>query len=171
MALQSQGIDGEDREPVKDLTEWYGRAKPHRTNVMNWSKLMRLPAIRAISCALLIFLATAISGQAQDAPKVHKVEPPSWWAGSSLNPVRLMLREKASRARVGVATPGLRVVKAAVSNERGTCLFVDVAIAPQASPGVRELRITTLKGTASAKFEVLPSLRRVGRFRDSQRMM
>ena len=132
---------------------------------MNWSKLMRLPAIRAISCALLIFLATAISAQAQDAPKVHKVEPPSWWAGSSLNPVRLMLRgEGLKGARVGVATPGLRVVKAAVSNERGTCLFVDVAIAPQASPGVRELRITTLKGTASAKFEVLPSLRRVGRF-------
>ena len=132
---------------------------------MNWSKLMRLPAIRAISCALLIFLATAMSGQAQDAPQVHKVEPPSWWAGSSLNPVRLMLRGGGLKgARVSVATPGLRVVKAAVSNERGTCLFVDVAIAPQASPGVRELRITTLKGTASAKFEVLPSLRRVGRF-------
>ena len=132
---------------------------------MDWSKLMQLPAIRAISCALLIFLATAISGQAQDAPKVHKVEPPSWWAGSSLSPIRLMLRgEGLKGARVGVATPGLRVVKAAVSNERGTCLFVDVAIAPQASPGVRELRITTVKGTTSAKFEVLPSLRRAGHF-------
>jgi neopullulanase len=132
---------------------------------MNWSKLMRLPAIRVIFAALLIFLATGISCQAQDAPKVHKVEPPSWWAGSSLNPVRLMLRgEGLKGARVGVTTPGLRVVKAAVSNERGTCLFVDVAIAPQASPGVRELRITTVKGTTSAKFEVLPSLRRAGRF-------
>jgi neopullulanase len=134
-------------------------------NDMNWSKLIQVPAIRAIFCALLIFLAPAISCQAQDAPKVLKVEPPSWWAGSSVNPVRLMLRgEGLKGARVRVASPGLRVVKAAVSNDRGTCLFVDVAIGPQAAPGVRELRITTAKGTTSAKFEVIPSLRRVGRF-------
>lgn len=76
-----------------------------------------------------------------------------------------MLRgEGLKGARVRAATPGLRVVNAPVSNERGTCLFVDVAIAPQASPGVRELKITTGNGTTSATFEVLPSLRRVGRF-------
>ncbi len=120
--------------------------------------------MREIFCCLLNVLA-ALSCQAQDAPKVNKVEPPSWWARSSVNPVRLMIRgEGLKGARVRATTSGLRVVNATVSNERGTCLFVDVAIAPQASPGERELRITTGQGATSARFEVLPSLRRVGRF-------
>ncbi len=126
---------------------------------------MKRSALRTVSCFFLIVLATAISCQAQSAPKVLKVEPPSWWAGSSLNPVRLMIRgEGLKGARMSISAPGVRVVKTPVSNERGTCLFVDVAIAPRAAPGARDLIISTTAGTASAKFEVLPSLRRVGRF-------
>lgn len=126
---------------------------------------MKTSALQTVAYSFLIVLATAISCQAQGAPKVFKVEPPSWWAGSSVNPVRLMIRgEGLKGARMSVSAPGVRVVKAPVSNERGTCLFVDVAIAPQASPGARDLRISTTAGTASAKFEVLTSLRHVGRF-------
>ncbi|MGI8918472.1 MAG: alpha-amylase family glycosyl hydrolase [Pyrinomonadaceae bacterium] len=126
---------------------------------------MKSSALKTVAYSFLIVLATAISCQAQGAPKVFKVEPPSWWAGSSINPVRLMIRgEGLKGARMSVSAPGVRVVKAPVSNEQGTCLFVDVAIAPQASPGARDLRISTTAGTASAKFDVLPFLRRVGRF-------
>lgn len=126
---------------------------------------MKRSVIKTVFGSFLIVLATAISCHAQGAPKVFKVEPPSWWAGSSVNPVRLMIRgEGLKAARLSVSAPGLRVVKAPVSNVRGTCLFVDVAIAPQAAPGTRDLRINTTAGTAFAKFEVLPSLRRVGRF-------
>lgn len=138
---------------------------PNRMNVTNWPNLMKRSVIKTVFGSFLIVLATAISCHAQGAPKVFKVEPPSWWAGSSVNPVRLMIRgEGLNAARMSVSAPGLRVVKAPVSNARGTCLFVDVAIAPQAAPGTRDLRINTTAGTAFAKFEVLPSLRRVGRF-------
>lgn len=98
-------------------------------------------------------------------PEVLKVEPPSWWARSSVNPVRLMIRGRNLKgARVHVAAPGLRVASSPRTNDRGTYLFVDVAIAPQARPGPRELRITTSGGIARASFEVLPQLNRRGRF-------
>src|SRR5215813_10015504 len=43
-------------------------------------------------------------------PEIVKVDPPSWWVGSSVNPVRLMIRGRnlqGARVQVG---PGLRVV-------------------------------------------------------------
>ena len=126
---------------------------------------MQLVNIRVWCFTAFLVLAAAFSCYAQSAPRVLKVEPPSWWVGSSVNPVRLMIRGSGLKgARVRTATPGLRVINAPVSNERGTCLFVDVAIAPQASPGARELTIITREGTTSARFEILPALRRVGRF-------
>lgn len=59
---------------------------------------------------------------------------------------------------------GFRVVGAPITNERGTYLFVDVAITPQAKPGARQLRITTTQGTTSASFEILPPLNRARNF-------
>lgn len=59
---------------------------------------------------------------------------------------------------------GWRTVAAPKANERGTYLFVDIAIAPNAQPGLRHLRTTTANGTAQASFEILPSLNRAGRF-------
>ncbi|HEY3039846.1 MAG TPA: alpha-amylase family glycosyl hydrolase [Pyrinomonadaceae bacterium] len=102
---------------------------------------------------------------AQTAPEVVKVEPPSWWAGSSINPVRLLIRGSNFKgARVQGVGRDFRVVGAAKTNERGTYLFVDVAIAPRAKPGPVRLRITTADGTADATFEILASLSRAGRF-------
>lgn len=116
---------------------------------------------------LLVFIAfaAAIPCIAQNAPEVSKVDPPSWWAGSSVNPVRLMFRGKNLKgSRVQLSSPGLRVVGAPKANERGTYLFVDVAIAPQARPGSRELKITTANGNARATFEVLVPVNRGGQF-------
>ena len=114
--------------------------------------------------SVLFALLGFVSAQAQ-APQVAKVEPPSWWVGSSVNPVRVMIRGKDLKgARVQVNAPGLRIVGAPVSNERGTRLFVDVAISPQARPGTRDLRIVTANGATNARFEVLPRLNRAGQF-------
>lgn len=126
---------------------------------------MNFPRIHNFCLIVFIAFVAAVSCAAQTAPEVLKVEPPSWWAGSSVNPVRLMIRGKGLKgARVQFATPGLRVVGAPKTNQRGTYLFVDVAIAPQARPGRRELRITTTDGSARASFEVLAPLNRGGRF-------
>lgn len=134
-----------------------------RLNVTN-APDMHLPTFKTFLGFALIVFATAVSAYAQ-APQVFKVEPPSWWAGSSLNPVRLMIRGRDLwNARVQVSTPGLRVIGRPVSNAQGTYLFVDVAIAPQARPGSRDLRISTADGASDAQFEILPRLQRVGRF-------
>src|SRR5688572_18513132 len=127
---------------------------------------MYLVKIRVWCFTAFLFLAAAFSGYAQRQPQVLKVEPPSWWAGSSLNPIRLMIRGSGFKgARVRIDAAGVRVVGTPVSNEQGTYLFVNIAISPQARPGPRELLITTTEGVTRASFEVLPSLRRVGRFR------
>ncbi len=121
-------------------------------------------------CCLSIVLAAAISCNAQSAPQVLKVEPPSWWAGSSVNPVRLMIRGSNFKgADVQAIGPGWRVVGKPRVNELGTYLFVDIAIAPRAKPGPRKLLITTREKASSssfeyAPFEILPPLDRAGRF-------
>lgn len=126
---------------------------------------MHLPITRIIC---LIFLATfgaAYRCVAQTAPEVLKVEPPTWWAGSSLNPVRLMIRgTNLKDAKVAVTGSGVRIVGLPKTNERGTYLFVDVNIAAGAKPGPRQFRITSSNGTANASFEVLAPLNRNRRF-------
>src|SRR5688500_16800413 len=112
---------------------------------------MHLVNIRVWCFSAFLVLAAAFSCNAQ-RPEVLKVEPPSWWAGSSHNPVRLLIRGNGFKgARVRTADPGVRVVGSPVSNERGTYLFVNVAISPQARAGARELIISTAGGVTRAR--------------------
>ena len=61
-------------------------------------------------------------------PVVQKVEPPSWWPGHSLNPVRLMVRgTNLGGAAVSVATGSGLTVGLTRVNAAGSYLFVDVA--------------------------------------------
>ena len=114
--------------------------------------------------AVSLFVAVT-TGAAQSAPEVTKVEPPNWWTGHSINPVRVMIRgQNLSGAQVAPLGAGLSIRGPAKVNERGTYLFVDVAIAPAARPGPRRLRITTRNGSAEAQFDILAPLARAGRF-------
>jgi len=95
------------------------------------------------------------------APEILKVDPPSWWARSSVNPVRLMIRGRNlqdARVRVDgmIGTPKI--------NAQGTYIFVDVLIAPNVQAGQRAISVTTPRGSARASFEVLGPLNRTGRF-------
>jgi glycosidase len=127
---------------------------------------MRFPLTQRLVLLLAVFLSASICGAAQTgAPEILKVDPPSWWIRSSTNPVRVMIRGRnLTGARVQIVGSGFRVVGAPKSNERGTYLFLDVAIDPRATPGPRQLTITTANGTTHAAFEILPSLNRAGRF-------
>ncbi len=112
--------------------------------------------------AALCFVAAA--ARAAGAPQVLKVEPPSWWPGHSLNPVRLLVRgTDLAGAAVVSAGSGLRTGAVRV-NERGTYLFVDVTVDPNAAPGPRQIAIRTASGTAAVPFELLAPLPRTGRF-------
>jgi neopullulanase len=114
--------------------------------------------LQVLICVICVNLWLVISVAAQ-TPEILKVDPPSWWIGSSVNPVRLMIRGRNLQgARVQIS--GLRVGVPKV-NERGTYIFVDVFIA---QPGEHNVSVTTPHGTARASFEVLRPLNRTGRF-------
>jgi glycosidase len=88
------------------------------------------------------------------APEILKVDPPSWWTGSSVNPVRLLIRGRNFQgARVRVDG----MMGSPKTNDRGTYIFVDVSTA---QPGQRTISV----GSAHASFEVLKPLNRAGRF-------
>jgi len=97
-------------------------------------------------------------------PQVDKVEPPSWWPGHSMRTVRvLMSGRELEGARVDGA-PGLSVAGTPRVNDRGTHVFIDLAVDPTAAPGLRRLRLTTASGTTDVPFEVRAPLARAGRF-------
>ena len=120
--------------------------------------LLRFTFFAALFCA-------GVSSAGAQSPEVQKVEPPGWWIGSSLNPVRVLIKgSNLQAARAVAAGSGFRVVGAPKVNSSGSYLFVDVVIDPNAQPGERSLKITNGKGSASARFEILPRLDRLGRF-------
>jgi glycosidase len=91
--------------------------------------------------------------------EVTKVEPPSWWAGSTVSPVRLLVRG------AGLTIEGMKAqaplsMKNGRVNEKGTYLFADLLIPKTVKPGKYKLSIAG----ANAEFEVLPALDREGKF-------
>ena len=106
--------------------------------------------LAAWACVLLCAL---VSARAQ-APAVLKVEPPSWWAGHSLNPVRLLLRGRNLHgASVTSERPELEAF-GAVANAAGTYAFVNVRVAAGARPGEYALTLKTPSGRASVPFRL-----------------
>ena len=118
--------------------------------------------------AKFVFFATLLLfnvSLAAQSPEIFKVDPPSWWVKSSVNPVRLLIRGRHLKgARLTPVGPGLRVLAPPKINDAGTYIFADVAIAPNATPGERRLKITTPAGVTEARFEILSSLNKAGRF-------
>ena len=106
-------------------------------------------------------LLLAVSLPAQ-GPTVSKVEPPNWWANSSVNPVRVLVRGtnlSGARFECGRLTCGNVKV-----NERGTYAFVDVAIPRDATAGSYPLTVRTGGGSVAAPFSIAPRLAGHGRF-------
>ena len=122
----------------------------------------RLCTCWTVLAATLLF--TTLTCAAQNAPTVLKVEPPNWWVGHSIKPVRVLIRgQHLMGAHVEAVGAGLRTGLTRI-NAAGTYLFVDVLIDEDAKPGRRALRITTSAGTADAPFEISAPLPRTGRF-------
>jgi neopullulanase len=126
----------------------------------------RSPSVFAFSSmpAVALLLLLGSMGSAQ-SPEILKVDPPSWWTQSTMNPVRVLIRGKNLQgARLESIGTGLRVVGQPKINAAGTYIFADIAIGPNALAGSRRLRVTTSRGSTEAKFDVLRALNRAGRF-------
>ncbi|MDP8980739.1 MAG: alpha-amylase family glycosyl hydrolase [Acidobacteriota bacterium] len=107
-------------------------------------------------CPLLLLALLSLDA----APTVTKVEPPNWWVGHSINPVRLLIRGAGLQSARVSSDNGIAIGPVKV-NDAGTYLFADVTIR---SAGAHPLKITTSDGTAIAPFEALAPLPHQGRF-------
>ncbi len=115
-------------------------------------------------CMICLGFPGAVVSAPAEAPKILKVEPPNWWPGHSINPVRLLIRGT-NLAGARVESPGSELqIGLTRVNEKGSYLFVDVEISAKAAPGRYPLKITTDNGSATAPFELLLPLPRQGRF-------
>ena len=117
---------------------------------------MRLRPSQSLLAALAVQIALA-------NPAVTKVEPPNWWAGYSINPVRLLIRGSGLTGATvttsaGMSATGIRV------NAAGTYLFIDVTIPRTLRPGSYPLEIRTSHGSAVAPFKIDAALSAAGRF-------
>ena len=87
-----------------------------------------------------------------DGPTVTKVEPSSWWANHSIQPVRLLLH---GTGLAGARVTGLRPETTTSNvrvNSRGDYLFVNVHISARAHPGEYPLLIQTPMGSTRVPF-------------------
>jgi glycosidase len=105
--------------------------------------------------ALTLLSTVAHARQARSArPEVLKVEPPSWWAAHTINPVRLLVRgSNLQGARVTATRPETEV-SGTLINPAGTYLFVSVRTNPSALPGEYPLTIETPAGKATVPFRL-----------------
>ena len=105
-------------------------------------------------CLLCFFAIGFWSPTYAQTPSVTKVDPPSWWANHTINPVRLLVHgAHLNGARVNSADPALRVSNVSV-NERGTYLFADVNINRSARPGKYSLIAETASGRTDIPFSI-----------------
>jgi glycosidase len=105
------------------------------------------------SVAALLLLCAAVCAQAS-APQVAKVEPPSWWASHTVNPVRLLVRGRDLHGARVTATRAGTEASGATVNASGTYLFINLRIAPTAQPGEYPLTIETAQGRATVPFRL-----------------
>jgi hypothetical protein len=100
------------------------------------------PVLRFAAALAAVVLASAAHAQ---APVVTRVDPPNWWAGHSINPVRLLIR---GQNLVGARMECPRLACGEVKvNAAGTYAFVDVTVADGAAPGQYPLTLRTGGGT------------------------
>ena len=94
------------------------------------------------------------SAQGTTAPRVVKVEPPSWWAGHSINPVRLLVRgANLHGARVQATRSGAEP-EAVTVNPAGTYAFISLRISPTARPGDYPLELLAPQGKTMIPFSL-----------------
>jgi glycosidase len=110
---------------------------------------LKLALLLLASCSFF-----AGNASAKPAPVVSKVEPPSWWAGHSINPVRLVVRGSNLHGARVTATRSEVSTSAVAINPAGTYLFVSVQINPAARPGDYPLQLETTLGKTIIPFRL-----------------
>jgi glycosidase len=106
------------------------------------------------ACALAA-LAPLFARAQNNVPHIDKVEPPSWWAGHTVNPVRLLVRGRDLQhvfAHAAEASPF--EVSGQTVNRAGTYMFLNLRVDPSARPGDYELVFSTSTGNKRVPFRI-----------------
>jgi 4-alpha-glucanotransferase len=148
------GTEARMNLPNSTAGNWSWR---YRAGALTDTIAARLKALTRLYGRLLVFLfclhvlSFGVSGQ---VPQVLKVDPPSWWTRSSLNPVRLLIRGRnLAGAQIKSPSPNLRLSNVTI-NANSTYLFADLHIAPTIKPGKYSLLVETRTGRAEATFTI-----------------
>jgi glycosidase len=123
------------------------------------------PATRAqilLGC-LALGTMTAVANDVGAPPQVARVEPPSWWAGHSHNPVRLLLTGK-NLGRAHIQVPAGFATAQVKASADGRYLFADLHIPTNGAPGQVTLRVVNDGGADESVFALKPPLPRAGNF-------
>ncbi len=96
----------------------------------------------------------------QAQPSVEKIDPPSWWTGSTVNPVRVMLTGKNlgwDKMLISTNSPNLKASNPRWSANRNY-LFFDLRIAANVKPGKYKIKIQGIVASDRTEFdfEILP---------------
>ncbi|MCA1620956.1 MAG: cyclomaltodextrinase N-terminal domain-containing protein, partial [Acidobacteria bacterium] len=113
------------------------------------------PAAKLFAAFAAVLLVGASAYAQNHVPQVEKVEPPSWWAGHTINPVRLLVRGRDLRY-VSLRAEGdapFEVVNQ-TTNAAGTYIFADLRISPTAQPGDYNLVFSTGTGSKRVPFRI-----------------
>ena len=92
------------------------------------------------------------------APSIRKVDPPSWWANHSINPVRLLVRgSNLQGAKVTSTVPGITVSDVRV-NKEGSYVFLNALLSHSLQPGNYVMKLETPKGADTFNLQVTAPL-------------
>lgn len=117
-----------------------------------------------LTTLLLTVICFQFAAYAQ-APTVEKIDPPNWWTGMTINPVRVLLRGtnlKGATLRVPAGS-GLTAGNLKAS-DNGHYLFFDLTIGPRAKQGRHHLTLTNSGKTSTFDFDIFPRAPREGKY-------
>lgn len=123
---------------------------------LRWTAPAKFAAPMRFTCVIGLGLLLGAHALGQEStPGITKVEPPAWWVGHSLNPVRLLFTgTNLENARV-LGPDGFELSKLR-SESGGRYLFVDLHIPPQSPATPISLRIVNASGEAKVTYPLLP---------------
>ena len=159
---------GSDVMKKRDLTQSHKVAKPQSQNNKIWRFVGEFRSIKLCVfatlrlCVVILLLSFAVLAL---SPTVEKVDPPNWWTGMTINPVRVLLRGTDLKNATVLVPAGSGLTTGNLKwSDNGHYLFFDLTIGPNAKQGRHKLKVTKPNGSTDFNFDILPRAPREGKY-------
>ena len=107
---------------------------------------------RLLICLFCVHLWSLVA--TAQSPRILRVDPPSWWTRSTLNPVRLLIRGRNLQGSQ-LKSPSAQLRLANVSiNANSTYIFADLHISPTTKAGKYTFVVENNRGRAEVPFTI-----------------